>query len=661
MTDELPEKLPLTSMDVAAEKRDELRRMLAATFPEAVAEGKIDLDQIKRILGEWVEPDRERFGLNWPGKAACMKVIQAPSVGTLKPCPDESVDWDTTQNLFIEGDNLEVLKLLQKSYFNKIKLVYIDPPYNTGKDFIYPDNYAETLDTYLAYTGQKDSAGHKFSTNTESSGRFHSRWLNMIYPRLYLAKNLITDDGFIVVSIDDAELYNLKSVMDNIFGQENYLATLVWDRNRKNDAKYFSVGHEYMLVYAKNESLLRERNTVLRMPKDGVDDVREQFEMLRGQHGDDWARVRDGLRQFFSAMEQDDPRRPLSRYTKVDERGPYRDDGNINWPGGGGPTYEVRHPLTGRPCKLPTSGWRYPTIERFQEEVLKGRIVFGDDETTVPRVRSNLFESDEQVMGSVAFSYAQTASNDFSALFDGKRAFDNPKNYKDLCQLIKYLTKSDDIVLDFFSGSASTAHGVVAANLSESAHRKFIMVQLPEMVDESSDAGLLGLEDISKVGIERMRRVRSELLARSPHYKGDIGFRVFKLSRSNFSQWESNADDLQLLERMEAHSENVDPHASGDDLFFELVIKDGFEPTVTPLKVLVGGKEALSIADGALVVCLDRNLDQSVLDALADLEPARVICLDVGFKGNDQLKANAVQTFKSRARSRETAIEFRTV
>ncbi len=214
-----PEKMPLTSKDIPAEKREQLRKCLAAAFPEIMSEEKIDLDQLRRVLGEWVEPDRERFGLNWPGKAACMKVIQAPSVATLKPCPEDSVDWDATENVFIEGDNLEVLKLLQKAYFGKIKMIYIDPPYNTGKEFIYPDKYAETLDTYLEYTGQKDSDGRKFSTNTDSSGRFHSRWLNMMYPRLYLAKNLLKEDGIIFVSIDDHEAANARRLLDDIFGE----------------------------------------------------------------------------------------------------------------------------------------------------------------------------------------------------------------------------------------------------------------------------------------------------------------------------------------------------------------------------------------------------------------------------------------------------------
>jgi adenine-specific DNA-methyltransferase len=474
----------------------------------------------------------------------------------------------------------------------------------------------------------------------------------------------MTEDGYIVVSIDDEEQSNLKQIMDTIFGQENYLATLVWDRNRKNDAKYFSVGHEYMLVYAKNESYLKENDTILRQYKNGVEDVRGLFATLKGEYGEDWQKIRDGLRQFFASLDADDPKKPLARYTKVDERGPYRDDGDLNWPGGGGPTYEVLHPTTGRPCRKPPSGWRYPTPERFWEEVARGRVVFGDDETTTPRIRRNLFDSDEQVMGSVAFSYAQTASNDFAAIFDGKRIFDNPKNFKDIALLVEYLTKDGDLILDFFAGSASTAHSVVHANLVQGTQRKYIMVQLPEPVDPQSDAASLGLRHISGIGTDRMRRVRAKTKVQMPKYKGDLGFRLFKLGASAFQEWNGQAEgvsDGDLLGRIDRHASHLSEITTANEVLFELLLKDGF-PIITAVDhQKLAGKTVFSIARGALLICLDKQLTQEVIDAMADMEPSRVICLDAGFQGNDQLKANAVQTFKARARNRETAIEFRTV
>jgi len=659
MTDQ-PEKMPLTSMDIAAEKREALKQL----FPEVFAEDRIDFDQLKRVLGDWVEPGKERFGLTWPGKAECMRIIQSPSVATLKPVRKESVNFDETENVFIEGDNLEVLKLLQKAYFGKVKMIYIDPPYNTGGEFIYPDKYAETLDTYLAYTGQIDDEGRKFSTNTDSGGRFHSTWMNMIHPRLYLARNLLREDGFVLISIDDAEYDNLKKLLDEIFGEENFIANLVWDKNRKNDAKYFSVGHEYMLVYAKNELLLRDNETKLRAPKEGIDEIKELFADLRKRHNDDWEAIRADLRQYFAELEEDDPKKPLARFTKVDEKGPYRDDGNINWPGGGGPTYEVLHPETGRPCKLPKSGWRYPTKERFDEEVEKGRVVFGPDETTVPRVRTNLFENNDQVLTSVQYSYAQTATLEFEELFDGKRVFENPKNYRDISKLIGYLTGPDDLILDFFAGSGTSGHAAFHRNFEEGSGRRFILVQLPEPIQVGTVAHEAGYSQISEITRDRLVRAKS-LYAPKPDqlqlssFDHDFGFRTFKLNRSTLRVWEGNAKTLES--ELDLHVQNVDPSATPEDIVYELLLKAGFPLTTKVKSQEMAGKTVYSVEDGSLLICLDKEITSELIDALAEADPLQVICLDEGFKGNDQLKANAVQTFKARAASRETEIVFRTV
>jgi adenine-specific DNA-methyltransferase len=422
---EHPEHVDLASKDIAEDKRQELLRL----FPEVRTEGgKLDFDRLKLALGQAVDVGKERYGMNWPGKADCFKTIQQPSLATLRPCPEESVNFDATENLIIEGDNLEVLKLLQKSYLGKVKMIYIDPPYNTGNDFIYPDNYAESLQTYLEYTGQVDAEGQKFGTNTETDGRFHSKWINMMYPRLYLARNLLRDDGFFVASIDDSELCNVRAVLNEVFGEDNLAAVLVFDRNRKNDAKLFSVGHEYMVVYARNKALLTERNVRLRASKEGVDEVREEFERLRKAHNDEWELVGKGLREYYATFTEDDPRLPLARFTKVDERGPFRTDGDSSWPGGGGPRYDVPHDVTKKPCKIPPGGWRWPTFERMKEEIDKGNIVFGPDESTIPSVRRNLFEKDDQVMRSVVFSYAQKATQEFAKIFGGLKVFDNPKS-----------------------------------------------------------------------------------------------------------------------------------------------------------------------------------------------------------------------------------------
>jgi adenine-specific DNA-methyltransferase len=657
MTMDEPEKLDLRSHDIVGDKMRELLRL----FPEIRTEtGKFDFERLRLALGETVDIGKERYGMNWPGKADCFKAIQAPSLGTLRPCPEESVAWDTTENLIIEGDNLEVLKLLQKSYLGKIKMIYIDPPYNTGNDFIYPDNYTESLQTYLEYTGQVDAEGKKFGTNTDTDGRFHSKWLNMMYPRLYLARDLLTEDGFLVCGIDDSEISNLRRVLDEVFGEENHIATLVYDRNRKNDAKLFSVGHEYAVVYAKNKLWLSENEVVLRVAKEGVDEVRQAFEDLRRQFHDDWKKVRKGLLDLYGTWPDDDARKPLSRFTKVDERGPYRDDHDISWPGGGGPRYDVLHPVTGKPCKVPSRGWVYPKKKTMDAKIAQGLVAFGPDETTVPSIRTNLFEKTSQVLRSVHFSYAQSSTQELLRLFDGSKVFDNPKNAADIKQLIEYLTPEESMILDFFAGSGTTAQAVIELNRQDGGNRKFILVQLPE------STGRQDYPTIADICKERVRRVIRKLheadggqLPLWPDRKLNRGFRVFKLAESNFKPWNGDVatgDVAGLARQLEMFVEHIRKDRTAEDILHELLLKSGF-PLTTPVeKLTLAGKSVHSAAGGTLLICLERRLTLELIRAMAELKPERVVCLDRGFAGNDQLKANAVQIFRTKG-----VTSFRTV
>lgn len=608
------------SPDLAAENLAKLK----ALFPEVVTEDGVNVDALSQLIGKTVTDAEGKFGLNWHGKRAARRLALNPSAGTLRPCPDESSDWEKTQNLLIEGDNLEVLKLLQKSYAGKIKFIYIDPPYNTGKDFVYPDDFQDNIKNYLALTGQVGGEGLKLSSNTEASGRFHTDWLNMMYPRLKLARDLLRDDGVLLVSIDDSEAANLRLICDEIFGEENFCAALVWDRNRKNDAKYFSVGHEYMLVYFKNESFLRDHEIVFRGEKDGVEDVRKEFDRLRKAHGSDWGAIRNELLQFYSTIPEDDPKAPLTRFTKVDEKGPYRDDGNINWPGGGGPRYEVLHPASKKPCKIPVSGWRYPTPARFWEEVQKGRIVFGPDETTVPRVRTNLFENSDQVMVSVHYSYAQTSANQFNALFDGKRVFDNPKPLEDMRRLVSYLTGPDDIVLDFFAGSGTTGHAVYSQNAQDGGRRRFVLVQLPEPLDPANSdqrvASAFCDEEkrrrvISEITKARLERAAKSIREQSPMFSGDLGFRVFKLASSNIQAWSPTRETL--AETLEASVDHLKTDRTESDILFELLLKLGLDLTVPIEKKSIASHDVHSIGAGTLIVCLSKSIAAKEVEALA--------------------------------------------
>jgi adenine-specific DNA-methyltransferase len=600
---------------------------LKALFPELLTEGAngaaINVDVLKALVGDATATDAdEKYGLNWHGKRRARQLALTPSTGTLRPCPEESVEWDSTQNLMIEGDNLEVLKLLQKSYAGKVKLIYIDPPYNTGKDFVYPDNFQDNIKNYLELTGQLDG-GQKISSNTEASGRFHTDWLNMMYPRLRLARNLLRDDGMILISIDDAEAPNVRRMADEIFGEENFAACLVWDRNRKNDAKYFSVGHEYMLAYFKNESLLSANQLIFRGQKEGVDEVKGEFDKLIAQHGSDWAAVKLGLLEFYASIADDDDRAPLKRFTKVDNKGPFRDDGNINWPGGDGPRYEVLHPDTGRPCKLPISGWRYPTAARLWEEVAKGRVVFGPDEITVPRVRTNLFENSDQVMVSVHYSYAQTSANQFNALFDGKRVFDNPKPVNDLKRLVGYLSGPDDLVVDFFAGSGTTGHAVMAQNAADQGTRRYILVQLPEPLDPEEKNQKTAAEfcaelrkplTIAEITKERLRRAAAKITAENPLFAGDTGFRVFKLDNSNISAWNPDRDNLEqtLLD----HEEHILTGRTENDIVYELLLKLGLDLCVPMQSRTFSDKTVSAIGGGVLMTCLAEEILTSDVEAL---------------------------------------------
>lgn len=617
------------SADLVADNIAQLRKL----FPELVTEGSkgpaINVDVLKGLVGDATVTDAdEKYGLNWHGKRTARQLALTYSSGTLLPCPGDSVDWETTQNLLIEGDNLEVLKLLQKSYSSnggQVKLIYIDPPYNTGSDFVYPDNFHDNIKNYLEITGQSEG-GARVTSNTDSSGRYHTDWLSMIYPRLKLAWNLLRKDGFIVVSIDDREFGHLRTIMNELYGEENFVGVMVFDRNRKNDAKLLSVGHEYMVIYARDKGLLKELDVRLRAPKEGVDEVRELFKSLREQYGEDWTKVLEGIKAFYATISEDDPRFPLTRFTNVDERGPFRTDGDPSWPGGGGPRYDVPHPVTGSVCKVPGRGWVWPTFERMKQEIDAGNIVFGVDHTTIPSVRRDLFIKDQQVMRSVQFSYAQKASQDFAGLFDGKVVFQNPKSYRDLQKLVSYFTEPGDLILDFFAGSGTTGHGVMLADSEQDNKpgRRFILVQMPEALDVDDKDQKLAAElclalgkplNLAEVTKERLRRSGSAVRAANPSFGGDAGFRVFKLAATNIRAWNPNPADLaaSLFENLE----HLESGRSDDDIIYEVLLKLGLDLCVPIETRMVGSKKIFSIGGGVLLACLDPQLTVADVELLS--------------------------------------------
>jgi adenine-specific DNA-methyltransferase len=634
MSESLNDHLPL-SPDHNAERLAALKQLFPDLFSN---DGNLNVDELKKVVDPALVSETERYDFRWYGKTKSKREAFTPCRTAL--VYEKARSWKPENaggNVIIEGENLEVLKLLSSAYRERVKMIYIDPPYNTGKDFIYSDDYTEGRKPYWEQTGVTE-AGVKVDTITESDGRFHSKWLSMMHSRLLVARYLLTRDGFIVVSIDDAEFFNLSRLMDEVFGEENFIATLVWDKNRKNDAKFFSVGHEYMLVYARDKLLLQELGLILRADKEGVDEVKEVFDKLRNGHKDDWEKVRKELLAHYETWPEDDSRQPLARFSKVDEKGPYRDDGNINWPGGGGPTYEVKHPVTNKPCKLPVSGWRYPKVERFWEEYKKGRIVFGPDETTVPSIRTNLFDSKTQALRSVLFSYAQTATQEFQKIFDGKKVFDNPKNSDDIRKLVDYLTEEGDIILDFFAGSGSTGHAVMAAN----SRRQFMLVQFPEAISDKEATGRraleMGMKKISDITIERCRRVIKGFNGQLPLV--DSGFKVFTLAKSAFPRVEfapdpakTEAANIELLKQYIRDKEaTFHLQFEKDKVMDEVLLKNGFmlDYTLTPQPDFKKNEVVLAKdAHKESLICLDAKLEPETVDQFKTHKDKFFICLEL--------------------------------
>ena len=646
---------------------------LQSLFPEAFAEGKVQFDVLRQLLGGAVDETDEKYGLNWHGKRRARQIALTPSTGTLRPCPDESVDWDTTQNLMIEGDNLEVLKLLQKSYAGKVKLIYIDPPYNTGKDFVYPDNFRDSIGNYLELTGQVEG-GAKLSANTETSGRFHTDWLNMMYPRLRLARTLLRDDGVIFISIDDDEFQNLRLLCNEIYGEENIIATLVWEKGRKNDAKLVSVGHEYMLVVAKNKAYFKDAKIKWREAKPGAKEILDEYISLRKKHGSDNALVENGIRQFYESLPKTHPSKKHSRYNKVDDKGVWRDD-NMSWPGGSGPTFDVIHPITKQACAVPDGGWRYSTLEKMQEMIDMGKVVFRDDHTQPPIRKTYLVEVDDleedesdteteddddlpiQVAGSYFYRSALQASNELTKIF-GKKVFNNPKDREVIARWISYVgTQQNDIVLDFFAGSGTTGHAVLEINRSTEQSLRFILVQLPEPINpkaKGSKPSIAFLEkiqrprNIAELTKERLRRVGKAIKSDNSETMQDLGFRVYKLDSSNIRAWNPNPENL--AQSLLDHHEHILDGRTEADLSYELLLKLGLDLCVPMETRTIAGKSVEAVGGGVLMLCLAEKLAAAEVEAVAagiiawhkELAPAgdsTVVFRDSAFDG-DVAKTN---------------------
>ena len=649
MANEQTTKMTGTTLDIAADNRARLKELFPSVFTETVSDGgelveSVDFAKLQAELGtftEVFENRRERYGMDWPGKKDALRLIQTPSQATLKPCREESVNFDATEHLFIEGDNLEVLKLLQKSYYGKIKMIYIDPPYNTGKEFIYPDNYTEDLQTYLEYAGLADSSGKKFSTNTANEGRFHTKWLNMMYPRLYLARNLLRDDGVIFISIDDNEVTNLRKLCDEVFGEENFLVSMIWKKKYGGGAKtnYYVGLHEYVLCYTKKLSSIEN----IEIPYD------ENIIAKYYKYRDDRLELRGPYRLQPLATNSNDER-PNLRY-------PINYNGEEIWP---------------------EKQWQW-SRERTELAQSKDELVISENKGKKSvNFKQYLRDESGEMRANKPFSiidgiYTQHGTNEVLEIFGDGQIFSFPKPSSLIKEISQPFLKSGDIILDFFAGSATTAHAVLDLNKQDGGNRKFILVQLPEPCGEDSEAFKAGYRTIADIGKERIRRVIQKLNAEQEgklDLEGDAeqdrGFRVLKLDQSNFKPWrpiDASASVAEIEQQLFAHVDHLEADATPEDLLFEILLKAGFVPTAKAEQRLLADIPVFSVAEGALLICLAEGVSKELIDAVVEENPQQFICLDAAFGGNDQLKSNAVQTFKAHNLQKEkhNQIVFKTV
>ena len=654
------DKLTMQSHDVIGSNTQKIAQL----FPNCVTERKgkdgkpelaIDFEKLQAELSdEIIGEGEERYQFTWPDKRAAVRLANTPTTMTLRPCREESVDFENTQNLYIEGDNLDVLKVLRETYLGKIKMIYIDPPYNTGNDFVYNDDFAQGKGDFEQASGLFDEEGNQtidpMQRNTESNGRFHTDWLNMIYPRLKVARDLLAEDGAIFISIDDNEFENVRKVCDEIFGNENLVANLIWEQGRKSMAAQVAINHEYCLIYCKNrrENIdfdNKNTNKNWRTLKRGLDKIYAEVDRLKKLHGSDIEKIEKDLAAFYKELSDSDPAKAQSHYKKYDPcLGIYHPD-NISQGTGKGGRFPIIHPITGLPCKCPSGGWRFAE-SKLPELLSEGRISFGADETTIPCLKRFLKETEYEVFASVFYKDGRGASKRLDALM-GSHIFDYPKDEEVITTFISLLTsyeKTDAIILDFFSGSATTAHAVMKLNAKDGGNRKFIMVQLPEKTDEKSEAYKAGYKNICEIGKERIRRagkkVKEEAGLQGQNL--DTGFRVLKLDSSNMEDVYYTPQEFSMGSLF---NENVKSDRSNEDLLFQVMLDLGIELSAKIETKQIAGKQVHIVDEGYLVACFDRDVNESTIIEIAKQQPVYFVMRDAS-AANDNVIDNFEQIFR---------------
>ncbi len=612
---------------------------LRQLFPEAVSEGKVDFARLRSLLeaaDALTPPAAEPYELRWAGKAQARREVQRPTSATLLPDPATSVAWDTTGHVFIEGENLEVLRVLQRGYFGQAKVIYLDPPYNTGSDsFVYPDDYAERRADYEQRTGQRTADGllnkqDLWRQNTRENGQYHSAWLSMLWPRLYLGRNLLREDGVLLVAIDDHEVHNLRLLLNEVFGEENFIAQIILETATDNNPGQVAREHEYLLVYAKN----KERQGDWATASKKAQLIEKQYQKLRRQLGPDPAAIQTQLRVWLKEHRAD--LRGVEHYDNVDERGVFHDADVAN-PKFGGYHYAVPHPRTGRACKVPDKGYRFPEAT-MQQLIAAGDIVFGDDETTIIKPKKRLANAKDQLR-SLIYNDGRAASKRLNNLL-GRDIFRFPKDEKLLAGLLSFMTQGDDLVIDFFAGSGSTGHAVLDLNAQDGGQRRYLLVQLPEPLEEKSEAYQAGYRTIADITRARLRLAGAQLQAAQPAGAPplDTGFRAYRLAESNFRAWRPEvATAPDLLAQLELFQEPLRHAGSEAALLTELLLKLTGGPGRRPLSMAVGSRELGGLpvhatADGQLWLAL-AGLNAELVAAAVAARPQRLVVLSQAFGG----------------------------
>ena len=664
---------------ITAEMAEKNLEMLGQMFPNCLTEKKndegkivkaIDFDKLRQELADSVvEGPEERYQFTWPDKRNAIRLANAPTTKTLRPCREESVDFDNTQNLYIEGDNLDVLKILRENYLGKVKMIYIDPPYNTGNDFVYNDDFAQTSSEYIAESGQFDSDGNRLVLNTESNGRFHTDWLNMIYPRLKVAKDLLSDDGAILIHIDEHEVSTLEIIGKEIFGSHNYLGTIVWDkRNPKGVVAGVAYQHESILAFCKNISEFIIKTPFLK-EKENAKTMLSVVSDLIKKYGGVNERVRSEYKEWIKKHKTELSGGELA-YSLIDENGLIYQPVSMAAPD----KPETRshrpliHPITGKPCPVPAKGWRF-TDKKMDEILALNKVEFGKDENTQPRQKYFLHENMEESVSSLL--YFGGADNAMGL------PFDNPKPLYVAQRLIKSIARDSDIILDFFSGSSTTAHATMQLNADDRGCRKFIMVQLPELPDEKSDAYKTGYKTICEIGKERIRRAGQKILTEVLSGRGssdgsgygvgidnyeeyvkatgdrvlDIGFRVLKLDSANEKEVKRSPSEVPMEQglfdaMLDDMVENIKEDRTPEDLLFQVLPMCNLPLSCKIETKEIDGKCVFVVEDGYLVACFDENINEEVITAIAKMKPYYFVMRDSSL-ATDNVADNFDQIFNA--------------